>query len=157
MSHDVKVTGVKITNIEDLRAALAQLNQRPGFARLNLVEKGTYRAYYESQKKQCPYIIDIEGCSYNVGLTQEKDENGNDYYVPIIDTYGDYIKRAICNQKGENKSFYTTPLGPLDLVMQEYSAQAAIRGAQEKGYMVLDRVLDEKGVLTLIVDAEVGY
>jgi hypothetical protein len=148
MSHDVKVTGVKITDINDLRSALAQLSQRQGAAPLSLTENGTYRAYYASQSRQCPYVIDIEGCKYNIALDKETDENGLDYYVPVIDTWDGIIQKALGTPKG---------LAPLDPLMQEYTVQAAIRGAQEKGYTVLDRLVDEYGVTQLVIDAETGY
>lgn len=148
MSHDVKVTGVKITDINDLQAALNEMNRRQGAARLSLVENGTYRAYYEHQSKKCPYVIDIEGCKYNIALDREKDENGVEYYTPVIDTWANIIQKALGTKQG---------LAPLDPLMQEYTVQAAIRGAQEKGYTVMDRFLDERGVTQLVIDAETGY
>jgi hypothetical protein len=78
MSHNTIIKDVKITEIDCLRTAIAELKQS-GIS-INLSQSGTFRTY-EGQPNTCDYTIELPGQRYDVGLVKQPDGS----YMPVFD------------------------------------------------------------------------
>lgn len=127
MSHNIKLSGVKFTDLNLLGKIVAQVSN--GAARLDQTAT-TFRTY-PGQPNQCQAAILLPG-NFDIGLLR----NG-DHYTPIMESF--LMGRE-------------TPVGvvgaPLGLVQQEYALQEAEYEAAQRG-MVTERIAGEKGRITL--------
>lgn len=147
MSHTTTVETIIFTDIEALRAAIADLNQQG--VRCELREQAVPRGYYQEQAglEQAPYVIYLPDSRYDVGLYPRR--NGQPGYVPRADFFSGQIacQLGVTPQGTDQAAQEQAALGKLN---QAYAIQASFQQALRQGYQVY-RVDQEDGTVQLRV------
>lgn len=128
MSHNVRLSGIKYTDLGSLAAVITEVSK--GQASLDTTAK-TFRTYM-GQNNKCEAVIKLPG-RYDIGLTRHKEG----HYEPILE--------SVLISTGT----VLGPVGaPLGLVQQEYALREAEYEAAQRGYTT-ERVSGDKGKITL--------
>lgn len=145
MSHTTTIKSVKITDINALRAAVADL-QAQG-VKCSLKENVRPRMYYGNQHGVCPFVLHLEGSRYDVGFDKQKDGS----YVPVFDEWQGHVGGQI----GATCPMPNSPEGraqhAIGRMLQGYAKHAAMNAALAQGYMVESCETDEKGNVNLVL------
>lgn len=144
MSHTSTVKNIQINNIIALKAALFELKKQG--IHCNLIENSIPRGYYSNQSGLgiAPYVINIEGCSYDLGLYKN-----NEFYEVRGDFYGNKIGKILGVEIVKDIDMYTASIGKL---MQAYSIAAIELSAMEKGYNITKSTNSNGEVLIEIME-----
>lgn len=132
MSHNVKLTNVKFTDLNSLAAVISEVSQ--GKATLDVNQK-TFRTY-RGQSNVCDACIKLQG-SYDIGL---KLKDG--YYEPIMESALIYA--------GTDVGVRGAPLG---LVQQEYALREAEYEAAQRGFSTSREIHDDGRITLSCVEA----
>lgn len=128
MSHNITLSGVKITDLSLFGKICAELSNHQA----KLVNPATTFRTYPGQPDKCSAKIEMPG-RHDVGLI--KNEDGS--YSPVFDPY---------RMSTELKSPYGRNY--IGSALQEYALQEAEYQAAQNG-MSVTRILGEKGTVTL--------
>lgn len=128
MSHTSAVKTISISNVEALRAAVAELNTMG--VKCTLLENAKPRAFYQNQggMEKADYVIQLSGSRYDVGLY--KSEAGG--YELRTDFWGKDVEGQLGAQASGPGKTEQAKLGKL---FQAYGIHAALGEARRKGYM----------------------
>lgn len=113
MSHNIKLSGVKFTDLVSLGQVVKDVSK--GEATLD-AEAKTFRTY-RGQPNKCDAVIRLSG-SYDIGLL--KDKNG---YSPVMESYLQHAG-TVLGPRG----------APLGYVQQEFALREAEYEAAQRGY-----------------------
>jgi hypothetical protein len=138
MSHTVQINNVEITNLQALRAAVSELQEKG--VPITILENVVPNAYYASQagmNTEAPIVLRSPQAPYDVAFYEKQNVKGQRTYVPTTDVYGGHVQRLYGNKH--------SPLGKLQ---QLYSVHAVQQQAARKGYRV-QRKEQMDGTITL--------
>lgn len=162
MSHNVKITGIKITDLDALDSAIAELRAEGIGIRL---ERGplasrslTFRTYRAGSLNddRAHHVIRLDNCKYDIGLIRQP----SGHYLPVYDNAlgisvacpiaapgggNNYNMRAITDAGEVALAARGIGIGKL---MQRYSTRLAEMEAKRRGY-TSRRVPGENGALHL--------
>lgn len=143
MSHTSKVSGIKITNIEALTAAIADLNQQG--IKCSLIANTKPRAFYDNQDGMghADYVIRLDQASYDIGLYKQAEGS----YEPRTDFWAGSVERILGVKAADPKKTDQAKLGKL---FQTYGLCAAEEEARMRG-LNCQRVPGENGAVKLLV------
>lgn len=136
MSHTTTIKTVKITNVQALHKAVAELKAKG--VNCELVENARPRMYYDHQQVLCPYVLKLPGTKYDVGF--EKQEDGS--FAPIFDEYQGYVSSQIGAKCALPKTAEGRSQHAIGQLMQGYAKHAAIDAAVSQGYVVEGCMID---------------
>lgn len=128
MSHNVRLSGVKFTDLVSLGQVINEVSK--GQARLD-TEGKTFRTYY-GQSDKCAANIVLPG-RWDIGLTR----NAAGHYEPLLESALVY-QGTVLGVSGS----------PLGLVQQEYALREAEYEAAQRGYST-ERIAGNAGKVTL--------
>lgn len=128
MSHNVRLSGVKFTDLVSLGSIINDVSK--GQATLDTTSK-TFRTYF-GQNDKCDAAIKLPG-RWDIGLTR----NADGHYEPLLES-------ALVHQG----TVLGIPGAPLGLVQQEYALREAEYEAAQRGY-TSERIPGDKGKITL--------
>lgn len=128
MSHNITLTGVKITDLSLFGKICAELSNQQA----KLVNPASTFRTYAGQPNQCAAKIEMPG-KHDVGLTRNEDGS----YTPVFDPY--CMSQALKSPHGTNY---------IGAALQEYALQEAEYQAAQNG-MTSTRVEGAKGMVTL--------
>lgn len=138
MSHTTTIRSVKVTDLDALRKAVADLKNSG--VDCDLVENAQPRMYFGNQSGKCEYMLRLNKGRYDVGFQKQKDGS----YAPIFDEYQNYVGSQI----GAKCALPTTAEGraqhQIGQLMQGYAKHAAINAATQRGYVVEGCMVDPK-------------
>lgn len=152
MSHNVKIEGIKITSLDVLDRAIAEL-RRDG---INvMLERGvpgkrgltfrTYHGYGNSTKADS--VIRLPGAAYDIGLLH--DPKG--FYSPIFDNMlGISIPSPIACKYVAGEKHDGSQGHAMGKLMQRYAAILAETDAQRRGYHAR-RVTGSDGTMQVVI------
>jgi hypothetical protein len=145
MSHTSRINAVSIVDVNALRAACRELQEKQG-VNLTLAENVTPRAFYRSQEGMgvAPFVVQLHDGPYDVGLY--KAENGRGYEARC-DLWGGHIAGQLGAKRGQGESVEQAALGKL---FKLYAVHAAMRTAVANGHQV-QRIDKENGEIKLVV------
>ena len=151
MSHNVTISDIKITDIDALEAACAELRSKG--VKISLHKDATYLAYDSSQTKVYPYVIKMEESKYDIGF--EKTSDGA--YVPVFDPFAGQIQRVVGLDRNSvqnldllNACAVNDPKVHIGKLMQTYGLCKAEAEAGQHGYTT-QRVNSDGGQVQLVV------
>lgn len=129
MSHTTSISAVKISSIEALRAAVAELNMNG--IRCELKANETPRAYYSEQSGlgRADYVLRMENSRYDVGFYRQED----DTYEARADFWASEISRELGSRTVAPERRDQAQIGKL---LQLYAVHAATEAARRKGLSV---------------------
>lgn len=145
MSHTSKINAVTIVDINALRAACRELQEKQG-VKLTLAENVKPRAFYQSQEGMgvAPYVVQLQDSPYDIGLY--KTDNGRGYEARC-DLWGGHIAKQLGVKRSDGESVEQAALGKL---FRLYAIHAAMRTAVANGHQV-QRIDNENGETKLVV------
>lgn len=133
MSHNTLIKDVKITDLDALDTAIAEL-QKEGVS-ISFDREATNFRTWRGQPDKCEGAIRLPGEQFDIGLRREADGS----YVPVFDHMLDRNQAIACAYTpGERRSDRHT-IGKL---MQRYTVVKAEKEAALQGHMVTSRVYD---------------
>jgi hypothetical protein len=142
MSHNVTVDSIKITDIDALRDAASEL-QNKGI-NISIEENAYARSYNTATSGNYPVVVKLHDSPYDIGL--RAGENGT--YSPVFDPFASHIKNQIGikdNVLGElvgDACSLNDPKVHIGQLMQMYGVCKAEREAATQGLSV-QRSYDE--------------
>ncbi len=141
MSHTTEIKDIVFSDIEALRAAVADLNKMG--VKCTLKEKATPRMYSPGQLPEAPYVLNLTNASYDVGFYFDKAMGG---YIAKTDFFGGTVAKQLGAKTSGKESQNQGYMGKL---YQAYAVAAASRQAIRQGYSVR-RVTKPDGSIQLI-------
>ena len=144
MSHTTTVRSVKITEIDALRQAIAEIAAE-GIA-VELVENAVPRMYYGNQHGKCDYVIKLKNSQYDVGLERQRDGS----FVPVFDEYAGHIAKQLGAKRSRrgNENSAEHAIGNL---LQKYAVNAAKNAALGQGLIIESCTVDEENRVSLVI------
>lgn len=151
MSHTTTLKGLAIKDVQAMRAAVSEL-QNKGI-NINLLENTKPRMYFGNQHGQCDFVLGLPDGKYDVGL--ERQEDGS--YSPVFDEYQGHVGQQI----GADQDVCPMPdyqhredraLHAIGQFSQTYAKHAAVNAAAAQGYSVTDTNVDDEGNVHLILE-----
>jgi len=131
MSHNIKLSGVKFTDLSSLGVIVSDVSQ--GKAVLD-VEGKSFRTY-RGEDSRCDAVIRLLNDRYDIGLKKD-----GDHYVPIMESYLNYAGTCL------------GPRGyPLGLVQQEYALREAEYEAAQRSFETERVTLDDGKIMLRLV------
>lgn len=147
MSHTTTIGTVKITDIDALRAAVAEL-QSTG-VQCELVERQKPRMYFDNQHGVCDYVLKLPNSPYDVGFDKQKDGS----YAPVTDLHGNHVGKQI---GAMNCAIPNTQSGraqhAIGRLMQNYAKNAAMNAARRAGHSVARSFIDDQGNAQVVLN-----
>lgn len=144
MSHTTTVNDIVISDIDALRAAIAELSTK-GIA-ISLEKGGVPRAYFPNQTGmgEADYVVKLTSCRYDIGLYKDNALKG---YVARTDLFGGYVNSVLGVPMVPGVKPEQAAMGKL---YNMYAVHAATRKAVKQGYSV-KRVNATDGSVKLVV------
>jgi len=145
MSHNTLVANVKITDMDALARAVAELVSEGKNVTLRTTA-GTFRTY-PGQDSRCDAMIGLPNEAFDIGLRKQADGS----YTPVFDHMLDRNKTVACEfTPGERRGDRHT-IGSL---MQRYTVCKAEKEAALAGHMIVRREKNEQtGEISILVEA----
>ncbi len=147
MSHTTTIDSVVFSDIDALKAAVAEL-QKSG-VKCSLLVNAVPRAYYANQQGmgEAPFVLKLDDSRFDVGFYYDKDKKG---YTPRTDLFGNHVANVLGAKKTQD---HETPMQcALGKLNQMYGVHAATRQAVKQGYSVRRSTKPDGTVqLTMIV------
>ncbi len=141
MSHTTEIKDIVFSDIDALKAAVADLNKMG--VKCSLKEKATPRMYSRGQLPEAPYVLHLDNAAYDIGFYYDKAMGG---YIAKTDFFGGTVAAQlgakISGKESQNQGY----MGKL---YQSYAVNAATRQAVRQGYSVR-RVTKPDGSIQLI-------
>lgn len=150
MSHNVTISGVKITDINILRKAIEELNKEGcNLTLVGLDEKGDkpLARGWGKRKFTYDYVVRDDDSKFDIGLTARKNTNGSTFYeITVEDMY--------FNPKISIRSTaYSHEQQALARFTMMYSACVAEKQARFQGYSVHREFDQSSGKYLLTINA----
>ena len=153
MSHNVKVTGVAINDIDCLIRAVNEVSREKGIPMILHERKQQVGWQGRLSPKVYPYVLSIAGCPFEIAF---EEENGT--YTPLFDQHGGYISKVL-GRSPESKSIsedgtYESVRSAADDIGQLLQAYTVVRLEQEvmmKGLQSYREVCKDTGQIRLTV------
>lgn len=131
MSHTTTIKTVKVTNVNAMERAVAQLNQKHGL-NLKFQRGGSVQLWYEA--KPCAFTVTIPGVrkGLNVGFQGTEAEG----YTPLFDAHGGWIAEHIGGGKKLAKTDDERNLANIGMLMHAYAVEQVREVAGQANCMV---------------------
>ena len=147
MSHITKVGGVAIKDVNAMKSAVQELNEKG--IKCSLVENSTVRMHSTRETQavgNCEYVLKLNG-QYDVGFKKQADGS----YEPVMDTYGNHVGNQIGAKGAAPRHGAELAQHQMGQFLQPYAKHAAMNAARAKGYMVQGCVTDAQGRMQLTI------
>lgn len=144
MSHTTSITDIVFSDIDALRAAVAELKTKG--VNIVLEKGGAPRAYFTNQTGMgdADYVLRLKDSRFDVGLYKNNEKGG---YEARTDLFAGEVSRVLGVKQVKGMSLERASLGKL---YQTYAIHAATRQAVKKGYTV-NRINSPDGTVKLVV------
>lgn len=144
MSHTTAIKGIAIQNIEALRAAITDLNEKG--IKCSLVADATPRAFYQNQQGlgKADFVIQLEASRYDIGLY--KNEAG--VYEARTDFWGQDVEKLLGGKASSPEHKQQAQLGKL---FQSYGVRAAMDQVRKEGKQCQRIENAETGEVKLVI------
>lgn len=148
MSHTTTVDEIVFSDIEALKAAVAELNSKG--VQCSLVPNATPRAFYTNQEGLGPadWVLNLSQSRYDVGFYRDAAKKG---LVARADFFGSDISRQIGAKRTNAKE--TDAQCAMGKLNQLYAVHAATRQAIRQGYNVQRRVKEDGSIQLVLTGA----
>lgn len=133
MSHTTEISAIVFTDMDALRATVADLNKSG--VRCSLVPDATPRAFYANQNGlgAAPFVLRLEDSPYDVGFYP----NGKGGFLARTDLWGGHIASQLGVPVAQQKAGEAAAQNAMGKLFQGYAVNAAVRQAAKQGYRVI--------------------
>lgn len=145
MSHTTRVAAVKIMSINALKAAILQLNAKKG-VKIELLENTGARVWARSIN--CPYVVRVPGCRFDIGLEASKDGKG---FTLVYDYHGNEIYKHLGQGAQQAKTSEEQHLSHVGQLMQAYGVHAMQEAASQNMGMCETYMNEKTGEAVIMV------
>lgn len=144
MSHTTAIKGIKISNIEALQLAVAELAQQG--KNIELVPNAQPRAFYNNQDGMgvADFVIKLGDSRYDIGLYKQADGT----YEPRTDFWGQDVQKILGGKATDKQYEEQAKLG---LLFQSYAVNAVEQQCRFEGKSTRRQVDEKSGQIQVIV------
>lgn len=152
MSHNVQIKGIKISNLDALESACAELRTEGVAVQLDRgtgsrsLKFRTYQSYSIKNDDRADHVIRLAADKFDIGLVRQP----GGFYQPVYDDMlgVDLPCSIACAYKPGEPRNLGHAMGKL---MQRYSATLAEMDAKRRGF-ISRRVVGENGTLQVVIN-----
>lgn len=148
MSHNVKIEGVQIADLDALQDAINEL-QSQGIP-INLERTADSFRTYRGQENQCDAAIMLSGANHDIGLRKKEDGT----YDIVFDPYSEGRQGigSFLGVPGANTGYGGNARASIGKLLQAYAVCKVEREAAMQGYMTTRDVNAENGAISVSVE-----
>jgi len=130
MSHTSSIKGMVMTDINALKAAVADLASQG--IKVSIIPDATPRAYYTDQKGlgRADFVIKLADAPYDVGIYATKTADGRTTYEARTDFWGQHVERILGVPCSDAALRDQSKLGKL---FQAYGVQTTMNALRAQG------------------------